>query len=93
MRNLDEIKQKQYWTTVEAAAVIGRSGYVIKSAFDSGDIKGHWTGKGQGHRRINADSARAYFRRLDGERATVAQPEVIGVAERIAMFRRGKAHA
>lgn len=87
MRNLDEISRKQYWTTAEAVAVLGRGRLYILAQFDAGRIGGHWTGggNGRGHRRINADSARRFFAGIDKTRGEVSS---ITGTERIAMFRR-----
>ena len=65
------ISEREYWTTTEAAAVMGRSATYWARMFDIGCLLGYKSGQ---RRHLNAESCRAHLARLsepvpDGNRA------------------------
>jgi hypothetical protein len=61
--NVAALKEREYWTPAEAAAVLGRGVSHWKRVFDAGQVAGYRDG-GHEARYLCAESARAYCRDL-----------------------------
>lgn len=66
------LRDREYWTPRETAAVLGRSASYWVKAIDDGLVRGY---SERGRRYIQAESARAWLARLVDQTATTSESE------------------
>lgn len=66
------LREREYWTPRETAAVLGRSAAYWAKALDDGLVRGYSDGR---RRHIQAESARAWLARLVSEQREASATE------------------
>lgn len=82
-----KLSEREYWTTTEAAAVMGRSAGYWARMFDDGVVRGY---KDRG-RHLQADSCRAHLERLSAERGEVSDAKLAQLEARQMFWNRQRA--